>query len=660
MQQQLKSVGIELEIKNYPGSLLFAHDGPIYTGKYDSEFTIETNGPDPDNEGLWSGEFLPPHGTNATFFDDPLVNRVSHEALLTYDRAKRKALYQQEEARIHQLVPAVFFYWQNSYSAVNADMKGWRAATYISSFWNCYEWRSESRADAAAGRAPRPPRAAARAGRDARARVVERRRAGGRDRARGAPQRRQRRRAAALRALVAAGAPLARRRRPQDPHRGRRRAQRRAVLGDRRHQHGLARRGGRLGPPPPDGARAPRRAGRAARRAGALADRARPSRVGRELVLADGADDAAALPRRRGRHREPSRAACSTRRTPGRATGRSTPPTPARAACAAWSRTCAGSTTSRRSSRPGCRSRSRSPGTSDELPGAPLAHSDGHLIVVRGFEPAQRAGERPRPPGGRDALRPRRARPRLPRPRRRRVPGRAARAHRRAGRARQRRRPGGIRAERRERASRRRRTRGRAAAGPARRARRGARCAAARRARRAGDSAATPATSRGCARRPAARCTSSSRSASGSATASSSARGSTTGTRWASWSTLRSTRFCAAFAPERLWLLSTRADAHLRAGAVRARRRAGVRQGDRRPAASAARRAPRARAAHPDAARRGALDQPLDRGRRGGLRGAGTAGFPRPDADRADRRAGCRTRSRAGPCRAGPEGRPRR
>ncbi len=140
MQQQLKAVGVALEIKNYPGSLLFARDGPVYTGKYDSEFTIETNGPDPDNEGLWSGDFLPPHGTNAMYFSDPLVTRVSHEALLTYDRVKRKALYQQEEARIHEQVPAIFFYWQNAYSAVNMDMKGWQPATYISSFWNCYEW----------------------------------------------------------------------------------------------------------------------------------------------------------------------------------------------------------------------------------------------------------------------------------------------------------------------------------------------------------------------------------------------------------------------------------------------------------------------------------------------------------------------------------------
>jgi len=141
LQQDLQAVGIDLEVKNYQGSLLFAQNGPIYTGHYDTEFTIETNAPDPDNEYAWSGRFIPPHGTNASWLDDPLVNRLSHEATLTYDRTRRKALYQQEEMRIHALVPAVFFYWQNSYSAVNADMRNWKPATYISSFWNCWEWR---------------------------------------------------------------------------------------------------------------------------------------------------------------------------------------------------------------------------------------------------------------------------------------------------------------------------------------------------------------------------------------------------------------------------------------------------------------------------------------------------------------------------------------
>ncbi|HYW53914.1 MAG TPA: peptide ABC transporter substrate-binding protein [Dongiaceae bacterium] len=140
MQQDLKAVGVQLEIKNYPTSTLFAQTGPIYTGKYDTEFTIETQGPDPDNEGLWSGKMIPPHGANASWLNDPVLTQVSHDANLTFDRAKRKALYQRQAERIRELTPAVFLYWQNSFSAVNSDLKNFKPASYISDYWNCWEW----------------------------------------------------------------------------------------------------------------------------------------------------------------------------------------------------------------------------------------------------------------------------------------------------------------------------------------------------------------------------------------------------------------------------------------------------------------------------------------------------------------------------------------
>ncbi|HEY0381806.1 MAG TPA: peptide ABC transporter substrate-binding protein [Candidatus Elarobacter sp.] len=140
MQQQLKDLGVQLEIKNYPTSLLFSREGPIYTGHFDTEFTIATNAPDPDNEGLWSGKFIPPHGANTSWLNDPVLTRDSHEALLTFDVAKRKAYYQEMAQRVHELVPVVYLYWQNSFNAVNSDMTNWKPASYISNYWNCWEW----------------------------------------------------------------------------------------------------------------------------------------------------------------------------------------------------------------------------------------------------------------------------------------------------------------------------------------------------------------------------------------------------------------------------------------------------------------------------------------------------------------------------------------
>ncbi len=140
MQQMLAPLGIELEIKNYPVSLLFAQSGPLYTGSYDLSWTIATGGPDPDNEGIWSTSAIPPHGANTSFLRDAAITALSRDGKRTFDLAKRKAIYQREEERIHALVPAVFLYWARATAAYNDDLKNYRPAPYIAATWNAWEW----------------------------------------------------------------------------------------------------------------------------------------------------------------------------------------------------------------------------------------------------------------------------------------------------------------------------------------------------------------------------------------------------------------------------------------------------------------------------------------------------------------------------------------
>ena len=140
MQQALRDVGIALAVKNYPASVLFAQDGPLYTGRYDMEWSIDTDGPDPDNQGSWSGAFLPPHGVNTSFLRDPVLTQTSAAALATFDRARRRALYQREELRLHELVPVVFLYWENAVAAYDDDLRGYRPAEFITDYWNSWEW----------------------------------------------------------------------------------------------------------------------------------------------------------------------------------------------------------------------------------------------------------------------------------------------------------------------------------------------------------------------------------------------------------------------------------------------------------------------------------------------------------------------------------------
>jgi peptide/nickel transport system substrate-binding protein len=140
IQSMLRDAGIGVEIRNYPGNFLFSQTGPLYSGKYDLEWSIETNGPDPDNSGSWNSAFIPPNGANTSWLQDPQIDSLSTAAASTFDQTKRKALYQREEARLRELVPAVFFTWRNGYTAINTDVKNYVPAAFIGDTWNCWQW----------------------------------------------------------------------------------------------------------------------------------------------------------------------------------------------------------------------------------------------------------------------------------------------------------------------------------------------------------------------------------------------------------------------------------------------------------------------------------------------------------------------------------------
>ncbi len=140
VQSMLRDVGIDVEVRNFAGSYLFAQNGPLYTGHYDLEWSVDTNGPDPDNSGDWNGAFIPPHGGNTSWLNDPVVNATSLAAASTFDIEKRKALYQREESRIRDVVPAVFFSWETDNTAMNSDLKNYVPAAFLGDAWNAWQW----------------------------------------------------------------------------------------------------------------------------------------------------------------------------------------------------------------------------------------------------------------------------------------------------------------------------------------------------------------------------------------------------------------------------------------------------------------------------------------------------------------------------------------
>ncbi|MDP9023817.1 MAG: peptide ABC transporter substrate-binding protein [Candidatus Eremiobacteraeota bacterium] len=141
MQSMLKTLGFDVAIRNYPSTMMFAQNGPLYTGKYDLEWSVDTNGPDPDNGGSWNSAFIPPKGANTSWLRDPVVDETSAAAADTFDQAIRKRLYQREEERLRDVVPAVYFYWETSYFGLNSDLHNFKPAAFLADAWNAWEWQ---------------------------------------------------------------------------------------------------------------------------------------------------------------------------------------------------------------------------------------------------------------------------------------------------------------------------------------------------------------------------------------------------------------------------------------------------------------------------------------------------------------------------------------
>jgi peptide/nickel transport system substrate-binding protein len=143
VQRNWHDVGVESLVKNYVSSLFFASYGAggiIQTGKFDVAFDSWLNGVDPDDSTLWLCNQFPPNGENVYHFCDSRVDAAERIALGTNDRAVRKRAYDTIQAVLAERVPVIIAWYSRRLAVANSDLKNYRPAHAVTSFWNCYEW----------------------------------------------------------------------------------------------------------------------------------------------------------------------------------------------------------------------------------------------------------------------------------------------------------------------------------------------------------------------------------------------------------------------------------------------------------------------------------------------------------------------------------------
>jgi peptide/nickel transport system substrate-binding protein len=144
LQNQWKQVGVDLQIKVFPPSTLFAmatNGGIIQSGRYDvALFAYFDRNADPDDINTIGPGKIPPGGSNFSFYRNPEVGRLQEAALVTYDVAARKRLYDRIQKILIADVPEYTLNWMAEIDITADRLHGFRPVPVGSDFWNAAEW----------------------------------------------------------------------------------------------------------------------------------------------------------------------------------------------------------------------------------------------------------------------------------------------------------------------------------------------------------------------------------------------------------------------------------------------------------------------------------------------------------------------------------------
>jgi peptide/nickel transport system substrate-binding protein len=142
IQAMLRMIGIETEIKTYPGDVLFAPAGMggiLQLGRFDLSDSGWYAGIDPDDSTQFTCENVPPSGYNYSRYCSPEMQAEQRVALTHYDRPARKAAYDRIQELLARDAPNLFIYWYRQMEPVSVDFKGFDPNPVVES-WNAWQW----------------------------------------------------------------------------------------------------------------------------------------------------------------------------------------------------------------------------------------------------------------------------------------------------------------------------------------------------------------------------------------------------------------------------------------------------------------------------------------------------------------------------------------
>jgi peptide/nickel transport system substrate-binding protein len=141
-QAQLHRIGIQAQIKLFPGAQLYApagEGGILQNGHFDIVVDGWYAGIDPDDSAQFMCKNIPPGGYNYSRYCSPEMDAAQTMALTHYDQPTRKAAYAKTQALLARDVPEIFINWLRQMHPINSDFKNFDPSPVIEN-WNAWQW----------------------------------------------------------------------------------------------------------------------------------------------------------------------------------------------------------------------------------------------------------------------------------------------------------------------------------------------------------------------------------------------------------------------------------------------------------------------------------------------------------------------------------------
>jgi peptide/nickel transport system substrate-binding protein len=142
LQEQWRQIGAQADVKNYPSSQFFDNStsGILQGGHYDVAGFSWIGAADPDDNAIYSGDNLAPHGQNAMMWNNRAATAAMADALKTIDQARRKRDYVIVQQQLALDVPTIIISFTRVPYVYNSDLKGFDPSPVISAFWDPWNY----------------------------------------------------------------------------------------------------------------------------------------------------------------------------------------------------------------------------------------------------------------------------------------------------------------------------------------------------------------------------------------------------------------------------------------------------------------------------------------------------------------------------------------